>query len=136
VHATGGWLAPGAVMRLGAWILTVGWFDFHVMSAQPLERVSGLVAMNSLMAMAAGTPGTPAAGRADPGFLHDGPLAGLVAVCAGSDVMHPLGSLAVATLAGRAVHGAIRATIGLWLDEVAESDGADLAIHRISSTPR
>ncbi|ASJ70824.1 ammonium transporter [Granulosicoccus antarcticus] len=127
VHAMGGWLALGAVillgarqgrysrsggpganfapssipfLALGAWILTVGWFGFNVMSAQSVAGVSGLVAINSLMAMAGGAIAALLAGRADPGFLHNGPLAGLVAVCAGSDVMHPIGSLIVGAVAG------------------------------------
>ncbi len=76
-------------LALGAWILTVGWFGFNVMSAQTLDKVSGLVAMNSLMAMVGGTLAALLAGKNDPGFVHNGPLAGLVAVCAGSDLMHP-----------------------------------------------
>ncbi|MDQ1314462.1 MAG: ammonium transporter, Amt family, partial [Pseudomonadota bacterium] len=117
VHAVGGWIALPAVLllgarrgrytkdgmisahppsnipflALGAWILTVGWFGFNVMSAQLIEAVSGLVAVNSLMAMVGGTLAALAIGRNDPGFIHNGPLAGLVAVCAGSDLMHPLG---------------------------------------------
>jgi Amt family ammonium transporter len=126
VHAVGGWIALPAVLllgarrgryhkdgaiaahppssipflALGAWILTVGWFGFNVMSAQRLEAVNGLVALNSLMAMAGGTLAALAAGRNDPGFVHNGPLAGLVAVCAGSDLMHPLGALVVGAAAG------------------------------------
>jgi Amt family ammonium transporter len=126
VHAVGGWIGLAAVLTLGArrgrygrdgaiaahppsnipflalgsWILVVGWFGFNVMSAQMLDRVSGLVALNSLMAMAGGTLAALAAGRNDPGFVHNGPLAGLVAVCAGSDVMHPIGSLVVGAAAG------------------------------------
>lgn len=127
VHAMGGWLALGAVillgarhgrysrsdglssnfapssipfLALGAWILTVGWFGFNVMSAQSVEGISGLVALNSLMAMAGGAVAALIVGKADPGFLHNGPLAGLVAVCAGSDVMHPIGSLVVGAVAG------------------------------------
>ncbi|MEI7867691.1 MAG: ammonium transporter [Candidatus Methylumidiphilus sp.] len=126
VHAVGGWIALAAVillgarrgryhrdggmsshppssipfLALGAWILTVGWFGFNVMSAQTLNAVSGLVAMNSLMAMAGGTLAALIVGRNDPGFVHNGPLAGLVAVCAGSDLMHPLGALAVGAIAG------------------------------------
>ena len=126
VHALGGWLALPAVillgtrsnryrkdgaisahppsnipfLALGAWILTVGWFGFNVMSAQTIDKISGLVAVNSLMAMVGGTLAALAAGRNDPGFVHNGPLAGLVAVCAGSDVMHPLGALAVGAVAG------------------------------------
>ncbi|MFM9912914.1 MAG: ammonium transporter [Methylophilaceae bacterium] len=126
VHAMGGWIALGAVillgaragrygkdgrlhafppsnipfLALGAWILTVGWFGFNVMSAQTLEAVSGLVAMNSLMALVGGTLAATVAGKNDPGFVHNGPLAGLVAVCAGSDVMHPLGALATGAIAG------------------------------------
>jgi Amt family ammonium transporter len=126
VHAMGGWIALVAVimlgarrgrygadgrvnayppssipfLALGAWILTVGWFGFNVMSAQALEKMSGLVAMNSLMAMAGGTLAALVVGRNDPGFVHNGPLAGLVAVCAGSDVMHPAGSFVVGAVAG------------------------------------
>jgi len=126
VHGVGGWLALGAVLllghrqgrygrngeiyahppssipflALGAWILTVGWFGFNVMSAQTLEGISGLVAVNSLMAMVGGILTSLLVGRNDPGFVHNGPLAGLVAVCAGSDIMHPLGALATGAIAG------------------------------------
>jgi ammonium transporter, Amt family len=84
----------------GAWVLTVGWFGFNVMSAQTLDKLSGLVAVNSLMAMAGGTLVAVLLGRNDPGFAYNGPLAGLVAVCAGSDVMHPLGALVTGGIAG------------------------------------
>ncbi len=87
-------------LALGAWILTVGWFGFNVMSAQTLDKISGLVAINSLMAMVGGTLVALAFGKNDPGFVHNGPLAGLVAVCAGSDVMHPMGALVVGGVAG------------------------------------
>jgi Amt family ammonium transporter len=126
VHAVGGWIGLAAVLllgarsnryrkdgavsahppssipflALGAWMLTVGWFGFNVMSAQTLDKISGLVAVNSLMAMAGGTIVATLVGRNDPGFVHNGPLAGLVAVCAGSDVMHPLGALATGGAAG------------------------------------
>jgi ammonium transporter, Amt family len=126
VHAVGGWIAIVAVillgartgrypkngsvtaqppssipfLALGAWILAVGWFGFNVMSAQTIDKISGLVAVNSLMAMAGGTIAALIAGRNDPGFVHNGPLAGLVAVCAGSDVMHPIGALATGVVAG------------------------------------
>ncbi len=126
VHAVGGWIALPAVLllgarrgryrqdgmvaahppssipflSLGAWILTVGWFGFNVMSAQTLEAASGLVAVNSLMAMVGGTLAALVAGKNDPGFIHNGPLAGLVAVCAGSDLMHPLGALVTGLVAG------------------------------------
>ena len=126
VHAVGGWIALPAVvllgarrnryrkdgamsahppssipfLALGAWVLTVGWFGFNVMSAQSLDKISGLVAVNSLMAMVGGTLAALMLGRNDPGFVHNGPLAGLVAVCAGSDLMHPLGALAVGGIAG------------------------------------
>ena len=83
-----------------AWILAVGWFGFNVMSAQTIEKISGLVAVNSLMAMAGGTLVAAVMGRNDPGFVYNGPLAGLVAVCAGSDVMHPLGALVTGGVAG------------------------------------
>ncbi len=126
VHAVGGWIALAAVLllgprqgrygkgggitahppssipflALGAWILTVGWFGFNVMSAQSVEGISGLVAVNSLMAMVGGILAALFVGKNDPGFVHNGPLAGLVAVCAGSDLMHPLGALATGAVAG------------------------------------
>ncbi len=126
VHAMGGWIGLAAVLllgarrgryskdggiaahppssvpflALGAWILTVGWFGFNVMSAQSLVNVSGLVAINSLMAMVGGTLAALVAGKNDPGFVHNGPLAGLVAICAGSDLMHPIGALITGAIAG------------------------------------
>ncbi len=87
-------------LALGAWILTVGWFGFNVMSAQSVEAISGLVALNSLMAMVGGIPAALVVGRNDPGFVHNGPLAGLVAICAGSDIVHPLGAHAIGSIAG------------------------------------
>ncbi|MBV7534573.1 ammonium transporter [Duganella sp. sic0402] len=232
VHAVGGWIALPAVLllgarrgrymknggmaahppssipflALGAWILTVGWFGFNVMSAQSLDKMNGLVAVNSLMAMVGGTLVALMMGKNDPGFAYNGPLAGLVAVCAGSDLMHPLGALitggiagaifvwmftlaqnkwkvddvlgvwplhglcgawggvaagifglkalggvggvslwsqlfgtvlgvAVALIGGYAVYGVLKATMGLRLDPEEEFHGADLSIHRISSTP-
>lgn len=145
VHAMGGWIALGAVMllgarrgryskdgrlhafppsnipflALGAWILTVGWFGFNVMSAQTLQAVTGLVALNSLMAMVGGTLAATVMGRNDPGFVHNGPLAGLVAVCAGSDVMHPLGALATGVIAGAGFVWAFTMTQNRWkIDDV------------------
>ena len=125
VHAVGGWIGLVAVLllgarngrykdgrisahppssipflALGAWILTVGWFGFNVMSAQEIGKISGLVAVNSLMAMVGGTLVALWFGKNDPGFVHNGPLAGLVAVCAGSDLMHPVGALVVGCIAG------------------------------------
>ena len=232
VHAFGGWVALVAVLllgarrgryskdggiaahppssipflALGAWILSVGWFGFNVMSAQTLDKISGLVAINSLMAMAGGTIAALVVGRNDPGFVHNGPLAGLVAICAGSDVMHPIGALVTGALAGALfvalftytqnrlkiddvlgvwplhgvcgawggiaagifgasalgglggvafgaqvagtllgvaiavgggflVYGALKATVGMRLDAEEEFNGADLTIHKISSTP-
>jgi hypothetical protein len=90
-------------------VLTVGWFGFNVMSAQTIDKISGLVAVNSLMAMVGGTLAALALGRNDPGFVHNGPLAGLVAVCAGSDLMHPLGALAVGGVAGAHLRGDVHA---------------------------
>jgi Amt family ammonium transporter len=87
-------------LALGAWILAVGWFGFNVMSAQTLDKMNGLVAMNSLMAMVGGTLVAVVMGKNDPGFTYNGPLAGLVAVCAGSDLMHPLGALVTGGMAG------------------------------------
>jgi Amt family ammonium transporter len=232
VHAVGGWIALPAVillgarrgrytkdgnvaahppssipfLALGAWILAVGWFGFNVMSAQTIDKVSGLVAMNSLMAMVGGTLAAWVIGRNDPGFTYNGPLAGLVAVCAGSDLMHPMGALfvgliagalfvymftlvqnrwkiddvlgvwplhglcglwgglaagifgakalgglggvtflgqligsglgvAIALVGGFVVYGLLKVVLGIRMSHEEEYDGADLSIHRISSSP-
>ena len=232
VHAVGGWIALPAVillgarrgrytkegqisahppssipfLALGAWILAVGWFGFNVMSAQTIDKISGLVAMNSLMAMVGGTLAAWVVGRNDPGFTYNGPLAGLVAVCAGSDLMHPLGALfvglvagglfvymftlvqnrwklddvlgvwplhglcglwgglaagifgtkalggiggitftgqligsalgvGIALIGGFVVYGALKAILGIRMSQEEEFEGADLSVHRISSTP-
>jgi Amt family ammonium transporter len=145
VHAVGGWAALPAILllgarrgrygkdgaisahppssipflALGAWILTVGWFGFNVMSAQTLEKMNGLVAINSLMAMVGGTLAALLAGRNDPGFAYNGPLAGLVAICAGSDLMHPLGALLTGGIAGVLFVWAFTWTQNKWkIDDV------------------
>jgi len=145
VHAMGGWIALAAVMllgarsgryskdgrlnahppsnipflALGAWILTVGWFGFNVMSAQSIQGISGLVAVNSLMALVGGTLAALVMGKNDPGFVHNGPLAGLVAVCAGSDIMHPLGALVTGVVAGVLFVWAFTLTQNRWkIDDV------------------
>tara|TARA_B100000035_G_scaffold315478_1_gene336776 strand:+ start:7149 stop:8345 length:1197 start_codon:yes stop_codon:yes gene_type:complete len=145
VHGFGGWLALAAVLilgsrhgrykkdgslvafppssipflALGSWILTVGWFGFNVMSAQELEGISGLVAVNSLMAMAGGTLAALLVGKNDPGFLYNGPLAGLVAVCAGSDLFHPIGALITGSIAGALFVMTFNMTQNKWkIDDV------------------
>lgn len=145
VHAMGGWIALAAVvllgarhgrytkegavsahppssipfLALGAWVLSVGWFGFNVMSAQSVEAVSGLVALNSLMAMVGGVLAALVVGKNDPGFVHNGPLAGLVAVCAGSDVMHPLGALITGVVAGALFVWTFTLTQNKWkIDDV------------------
>lgn len=145
VHAVGGWIALATVMlvgprrgrytpdgrisahlpssipflALGAWMLTVGWFGFNVMSAGDILKISGLVAVNSLMAMVGGTLTALIVGRNDPGFAHNGPLAGLVAVCAGSDIMHPMGALVTGAVAGALFVGMFTLTQNRWkIDDV------------------
>ena len=145
VHAVGGWIGLAAVLllgarrgrynkegrisshppssipflALGAWILTVGWFGFNVMSAQTINNISGLVAVNSLMAMVGGTLTALWMGKNDPGFVHNGPLAGLVAICAGSDLMHPIGALIVGGVAGALFVGMFTLTQNRWkIDDV------------------
>ena len=144
VHGVGGWIALVAVillgartgryqgdsvraqppssipwLALGAWMLTVGWFGFNVMSAQMIEGISGLVAANSLMAMAGGTLAALVVGKKDPGFVHNGPLAGLVAICAGSDIMHPVGAFITGAVAGALFVALFKVTQNRWkIDDV------------------
>ncbi len=145
VHAVGGWIGLVAVLllgpranryrkdggisahppssipflALGAWVLAVGWFGFNVMSAQTIDKISGLVAVNSLMAMVGGTLVAVLLGKNDPGFAYNGPLAGLVAVCAGSDVMHPAGALLVGGVAGAIFVAMFTLTQNRWkIDDV------------------
>ena len=145
VHAVGGWVGLAAVLllgarsnryrkdgaisahppssipflALGAWVLAVGWFGFNVMSAQTIAKISGLVAVNSLMAMVGGTLVAVLLGKNDPGFAYNGPLAGLVAVCAGSDVMHPAGALVVGGVAGAIFVSMFTLTQNRWkIDDV------------------
>jgi len=145
VHAMGGWIALGAVillgarhgrytktgtmvahppssipfLALGAWVLSVGWFGFNVMSAQTIDSVSGLVALNSLMAMVGGILAAMIIGKNDPGFVHNGPLAGLVAICAGSDLMHPMGALVTGAVAGGVFVWTFTLTQNKWkIDDV------------------
>ncbi|ASM76195.1 ammonium transporter [Vitreoscilla filiformis] len=145
VHAVGGWIGLAAVLlmgpranryrkdgamsahppssipflALGAWILAVGWFGFNVMSAQTIDKISGLVAVNSLMAMVGGTLVAVLMGKNDPGFAYNGPLAGLVAVCAGSDLMHPMGALVVGGVAGAIFVSLFTLTQNRWkIDDV------------------
>jgi ammonium transporter, Amt family len=145
VHAVGGWIGLAAVLllgarsnryrkdgavsahppssipflALGAWVLSVGWFGFNVMSAQTIDKISGLVAVNSLMAMVGGTLVATLLGRNDPGFAYNGPLAGLVAICAGSDVMHPAGALVVGGVAGAIFVAMFTLTQNRWkIDDV------------------
>jgi Amt family ammonium transporter len=184
VHAVGGWIGFSAVLILGprlgrydnkrtggtppssipwlamgSWLLCIGWFGFNGMSAQSLKSVSGLVAMNSLMAMAGGIIAAMLASDGDPGFIHNGALAGLVAVCAGSDVMHPIGifglnalggiggvsvlsqlfgsilGAAFGAFAGYVIYTAVDLLLGLRLTADEERRGADLAVHKIGANP-
>jgi Amt family ammonium transporter len=71
------------------------------------------------MAMVGGTLVALVAGRNDPGFVHNGPLAGLVAICAGSDLMHPLGALITGGVAGGLFVGMFTLTQNRWkIDDV------------------
>lgn len=141
VHAVGGWLALPAILLLGArlkryetnaikvssipflalgsWVLIVGWFGFNVMSAGSIEAISGLVAINSLMAMVGGTIAAMLVSKNDAGFVHNGALAGLVAVCAGSDLYHPVSALVVGAVAGTVFVFLFETETGKWqIDDV------------------
>lgn len=124
VHSMGGWLALPAIvilgqrigrwtngvsqgipvsnipfLALGSWVLAIGWFGFNVMSAQDISAISGLVAVNSLFAMVGGILFALLFSKNDPGFIHNGALAGLIAICSGSDVVHPFGAFFIGGIA-------------------------------------
>ncbi len=126
VHSMGGWIALAAVyvlgprlgrwdsegksrpipassipfMALGSWMLCIGWYGFNVMSAATITGITGLVAINSLFSMAGGIIFALVVSKNDPGFIHNGALAGLVAICAGSDKVHPIGAFIIGGIAG------------------------------------
>ena len=144
VHSMGGWLALPAVLllgprmgrwvrgkshaipvsnipflALGSWILAIGWFGFNVMSAQSLNGISGLVAVNSLMAMVGGVIFAVVATKCDPGFAHNGALAGLIAICAGSDLVHPFAAFLIGGIAALIfVYGFVWEQEKLKIDDV------------------
>lgn len=144
VHAMGGWLALPAIvllgprmgryvngesrplpihsipyLALGSWLLMVGWFGFNVASAATLPDISGLVAANSLLAMGGGLLAAMFISKRDSAFVYNGALAGLVAVCAGSDLMHPIASFTVGAVAGIIfVKGFLWANERLRIDDV------------------
>lgn len=125
VHSMGGWIALAGVivlgprigrwdaqgnsrpipvssvpfLALGSWMLCIGWFGFNVMSAATFDGITGLVAVNSLFAMVGGVLVALVVGKNDPGFIHNGALAGLVAICAGSDKVHPIGAFVIGGIA-------------------------------------
>jgi ammonium transporter, Amt family len=127
VHAMGGWLALPAIwiigprvdrmvngvrkefhihsiplLALGSWLLVVGWFGFNVASAGSITTISGLVALNSLMAMVGGIIAmiVISRGKNEPIGIHNGALAGLVAICSGSDVVQPISAFVIGVVAG------------------------------------
>ena len=135
VHAMGGWLALPAIwiigprlgsvvkgvkkdfpahsipwLAMGSWLLVVGWFGFNVASSGSLSTISGLVALNSLMAMVGGIIGliVVSRGKNEPIGIHNGALAGLVAICSGSDVVHPLSAFAIGVVAGLIFHFGVK----------------------------
>jgi Amt family ammonium transporter len=144
VHSMGGWLALPAVLllgprmgrwvrgkshaipvsnipflALGSWILAIGWFGFNVMSAQSLNGISGLVAVNSLMAMVGGVIFAVVVTKCDPGFAHNGALAGLIAICAGSDLVHPFAAFLIGGIAALIfVYGFVWEQEKLKIDDV------------------
>ena len=62
-------------------------------------------------------------------------LGGLGGVAFMSQLVMTLIAIAIAVVGGGVVYGALKAFVGLRLDQEEEYNGADLSIHRITSTP-
>ena len=180
VHGVGGWLALVAVLMLGirngrykggrlvafppsnipflalgSWILCIGWFGFNVMSAQTMDGISGLVAVNTLMAMVGGIitalqqnkwkiddvlgvwplHGVCGAwGAIACGVFGTEALGGLGGVSLTSQLIGTVAGISVALIGGAIVYGGVKAVWGLRLTQEEEYNGADLSIHKIEST--
>ncbi len=125
VHALGGFLALGLIIALGprigryvkgkaipmpghsipmamsgAFILAVGWYGFNVGSSLAVGEISGLVAATTTLAMAGGGLGALLASNKDVLFTPNGLVAGLVAICAGTDIVSPIAALVIGIIAG------------------------------------
>lgn len=113
------------------------------------------------MAMVGGTIAGLLFSKNDAGFTHNGALAGLIAICAGSDVVHPIaagifgrkalggvadlnflaqlsGSLIAvvyALTAGFIVYKLIDVFYGLRMSPQEELIGSDRTFHRIEANP-
>ncbi|ADG13612.1 ammonium transporter [Methanocaldococcus infernus ME] len=125
VHGLGGFLALGAIAALGprigrfkdgvpvpilghnipmavfgAFMLAIGWYGFNVGSSLALSDISGLVCATTTLAMAGGGLGALIASKKDVLFTANGIVAGLVAICSGTDIVSPIGGLIIGLIAG------------------------------------
>jgi Amt family ammonium transporter len=62
-------------------------------------------------------------------------LGGMGGVAFVPQLLGTLLGVAIAGASGFAIYGALKATMGLRLDPEQEFQGADLSVHRITSTP-
>lgn len=87
---------------LGAWILAVGWLGFNIGSIGSFNdwKIGLSVAVATTLAMAGGIIGAAIMSKGDPLFIANGAAAGLVAICAGADVVHPVWGLVIGFIAG------------------------------------
>ncbi|WP_423792190.1 ammonium transporter [Methanocaldococcus indicus] len=143
VHGLGGFLALGAILALGprigrfvngkpvpilghnipmavfgAFALAIGWYGFNVGSSLALGDISGLVCATTTMAMAGGGIGALIASKNDVLFTANGIVAGLVAICSGTDVVSPIGGLLIGLAAGLQVPIVYRLVEKAGLDDV------------------
>jgi Amt family ammonium transporter len=69
------------------------------------------------------------------GIFGSKALGGLGGVSFGAQLIGSAMGVGWALLAGFAVYGALKATMGLRLSQEEEFEGADLSVHRIGATP-
>ncbi|MBW9222066.1 ammonium transporter [Methanothermococcus sp. SCGC AD-155-C09] len=143
VHGLGGFLALGAIAALGprigrfkdgvpvpilghnipmavfgAFALAIGWYGFNVGSSLELGSISGLVCATTTLAMAGGGIGALITSKKDVLFTVNGLVAGLVAICAGTDIVSPIGGLIIGLIAGAQVPLVYKLLENLKLDDV------------------
>lgn len=153
VHVMGGWLALVASMLigqrpsgygqesdartrttlclLGSWLLTLAWLATIVLNSYRPQAFAQVVAVNGLSAIIGGALGALAAARGERRAAFTGALAGVIAICAGADVVNAGGALSIGAAAGALVIAGAAMCKHYW--RVDDETGV-WALHAIAGT--